>query len=263
VNRFLIAREGVESAWPVHGSVLVRDGLHTVFGDANVDGTADGLDYVVWSNNYHQSGGWGDGDFTGDGIVDGLDHVVWSNNYKAVVLSAGTPSTVGEAAEQEVAATAAAQLPESELVGEAGRGAIPRSFTFPASVAPLRPGVSAEWARRAARLGGWASHAGGAPSESDLAGGKEDGPDVPVGPGNESSELAVSLPAGGGWAASAVPLKRDRAAAPAGPPDEVKQVPLTGTGAVGRHSPARGLAALEDDLVDILGLVQLKAPLHA
>ena len=83
---------------------------------------------------------------------------------------------VSDAAEQEVAATAAAQLPESEPVGEAGRGAIRRS-----SVAPLRPGVSAEWARRDA----------------------------------------------------------------------------------GRRRLARGLAALEDDLVDILGLVQLKAPLHA
>jgi len=66
-----------------------------------------------------------------------------------------------------------------------------------------------------------------------------------------------------GWAASAVPLNRDRAAAPAGPPDEVAQVLLTGTGAAGMRSPSHGLAALEDDVVDTLGLVLLEAPLHA
>ena len=50
-------------------------------GDANFDGCADGLDYVVWSSNYKQSGNWGDADFNGDASVDGLDYVIWSNNY--------------------------------------------------------------------------------------------------------------------------------------------------------------------------------------
>ena len=200
-------------------------------GDANDDGSVDGLDYIIWSNNYHQSGGWGEGDFTGDGYVDGLDYIVWSNNYDPVVPAIASTGTVGDAVEQEVATTAAVQLPESELVGEAGRGAIPRSFTLPASAAPIGPGVSAG-------LGGWASHAGGASSESDM-GGKEDGRDVPT------------------W-----PVNRLRAIAPVGVPEEVEPVLLVSAGASGRHSPARGLAALEDDLVDILGLVQLRAPLH-
>jgi len=92
-----------------------------------------------------------------------------------------------------------------------------------------------------------------------MAGGKEDGRNVPAWPASESSEPAVSLPAGGGWTASAVPLNRDRAA---GPPDEVEPALLTDTGAAGMHSSSHGLAALEDDLVDILGLVQLEAPLQ-
>lgn len=51
-------------------------------GDANVDDCVDGLDYTIWSNNYHLSGmTWEQGDFTGDGYVDGLDYVIWSNNY--------------------------------------------------------------------------------------------------------------------------------------------------------------------------------------
>ena len=52
-------------------------------------------------------------------------------------------------------------------------------------------------------------------------------------------------------------------ASPARPLEEVEQALLTDAGAAGSHSPAHGLAALEDDLVDILGLVQLRAPLHA
>ena len=53
-------------------------------GDANLDYCVDGLDYVIWSNNYKPFGGgnnWLQGDFNGDGVVDGLDYVVWSNNY--------------------------------------------------------------------------------------------------------------------------------------------------------------------------------------
>jgi len=200
-------------------------------GDANGDGIVDGLDYVIWSNNYELFVGgkiWGQADFTGDGIVDGLDYVVWSNNYDPVAPAVASTGMVGDAAELEVAASAAAQLPESELVGEPGRGAGRRS-----SVAPLGPGVSAG-------LGSWASHAGGTPSESDMADGQEDGRDVPA------------------W-----PVNRLRAAAPAGVPEEVEPALLTDTGAAGMRSPSHGLAALEDDLVDILGLVQLRAPLHA
>jgi len=50
-------------------------------GDADYDGLVDGLDYIIWSNNYYQSGTWSDGDFSGDALVDGLDYIIWSNNY--------------------------------------------------------------------------------------------------------------------------------------------------------------------------------------
>ena len=51
-------------------------------GDANRDDYVDGLDYVVWSNNYLQTDvGWEGSDFNGDGIADGLDYVLWSNFY--------------------------------------------------------------------------------------------------------------------------------------------------------------------------------------
>jgi hypothetical protein len=44
---------------------------------------------VSWSNNYNLPGGWTEGDFNGDGLVDGLDYVMWSNNYGAGVCSPG------------------------------------------------------------------------------------------------------------------------------------------------------------------------------
>jgi len=52
-------------------------------GDANEDGVIDGVDYVIWLNNYNTttSNLHTDGDFNGDGVVDGVDYVVWLNNY--------------------------------------------------------------------------------------------------------------------------------------------------------------------------------------
>ena len=51
-------------------------------GDANADNKVDGLDYVIWLNNYNKpAAGAGKGDFNSNGLVDGLDYVIWLNNY--------------------------------------------------------------------------------------------------------------------------------------------------------------------------------------
>ena len=51
--------------------------------DFNEDGIVDGLDYIVWANNYHkENASWEDGDANYDGTVDGLDYTVWANYYK-------------------------------------------------------------------------------------------------------------------------------------------------------------------------------------
>lgn len=65
-------------------------------GDANLDFCVDGLDYVVWANNYLTGDTWEKGDFTADGIADGLDYVVWANNYWAGCP--GSPRLVPEPA---------------------------------------------------------------------------------------------------------------------------------------------------------------------
>ncbi len=55
----------------------------TLMGDANGDGRVDGLDYVIWVDNYGITSGakFSLGDFNGDGRVDGLDYVIWVDNY--------------------------------------------------------------------------------------------------------------------------------------------------------------------------------------
>jgi len=54
-------------------------------GDANKDGKVDGLDYVVWLNNYNKTvtAGASVGDFDKNSKVDGLDYVIWLNNYNS------------------------------------------------------------------------------------------------------------------------------------------------------------------------------------
>ncbi len=64
------------SPMPTATSLVVR-------GDANGDGRVDGLDYVIWVDNYGTSSGASvsQGDFNRDGKVDGLDYVIWVDNY--------------------------------------------------------------------------------------------------------------------------------------------------------------------------------------
>lgn len=52
-------------------------------GDADGNGNVDGLDYIVWLNNYNinTAGGASKGDFDTSGKVDGVDYLIWLNNY--------------------------------------------------------------------------------------------------------------------------------------------------------------------------------------
>lgn len=57
-------------------------GLLDKVGDANYDNRVNGLDYVVWLNNYGAKlTGASKGDFNNNGQIDGIDYVLWLNNY--------------------------------------------------------------------------------------------------------------------------------------------------------------------------------------
>ena len=90
-DSFDVAPQGSLNAWDaVPGNTLIV--AEPVAGDANYDGCVDGLDFVIWSNNYDTGTiWWWQGDFNEDGVVDGLDYVLWSNNYLA-----GCPAAVPE-----------------------------------------------------------------------------------------------------------------------------------------------------------------------
>ncbi len=50
-------------------------------GDANLDGTVDGLDFIEWNaHKFTNTAAWCSGDFNADGIVDGQDFVAWNMN---------------------------------------------------------------------------------------------------------------------------------------------------------------------------------------
>jgi hypothetical protein len=61
--------------------------VHTYAGDANLDGSVDGLDMSIWAKNFTGSLGissgepWLPGDFNGDGSVDGRDAAIWAQSF--------------------------------------------------------------------------------------------------------------------------------------------------------------------------------------
>ena len=58
-----------------------NQGAAYLAGDANLDGTVDGPDFLIWNDNKFGPGlGWTDGDFNADGLVDGVDFLIWNDN---------------------------------------------------------------------------------------------------------------------------------------------------------------------------------------
>ena len=55
-----------------------------MLGDANLDGSVDEIDYLVWKNTRFSAvnpvAPWSDADWTFDGLVDGFDLLAWNHN---------------------------------------------------------------------------------------------------------------------------------------------------------------------------------------
>ena len=70
----------------------VEDLKGTLRGDANLDFTVDGQDFLIWNSNKFSSGtAWCSGDFNADGTTDGSDFLVW-NDFKFQATDVVLPS---------------------------------------------------------------------------------------------------------------------------------------------------------------------------
>jgi len=59
---------------------LIRDILHSEYGDFNLNGSVDVGDYTAWADNVGTTdAGWRNGDANGDGFVDDSDYAYWAD----------------------------------------------------------------------------------------------------------------------------------------------------------------------------------------
>jgi len=74
------------------------DLFFTEYGDINLDGDVDALDYLALERGFGADSGWAGGDFNGDHIVDEDDVAIWEDNlgFVAAATSSGTASAVPE-----------------------------------------------------------------------------------------------------------------------------------------------------------------------
>ncbi len=73
------------------GAANLGPGRSYLLGDANLNGTVDGEDFLVWNaHKFAASEGWCSGDFNGDGMTDGSDFLLWNANKFQSSDRAGT-----------------------------------------------------------------------------------------------------------------------------------------------------------------------------
>ena len=82
-------------AWlSLAGEENIGPGRAYLLGDANLDETVDGADFLAWnSNKFLPADAWSLGDFNADGTIDGADFLIW-NNFK--FQSSDAPVSVPE-----------------------------------------------------------------------------------------------------------------------------------------------------------------------
>ena len=63
------------------GAANLPSGNAYLLGDANLDGTVDGQDFIAWNGaKFTNTAAWTGGDFNADGVVDGQDFIAWNTN---------------------------------------------------------------------------------------------------------------------------------------------------------------------------------------
>ena len=74
-------RDASQGWLSVAGEENLGPGRAYLSGDANLDGSVDGSDFIEWNaNKFSATGAWSLGDFNADGFTDGPDFIEWNNN---------------------------------------------------------------------------------------------------------------------------------------------------------------------------------------
>ncbi len=108
------------------------------YGDANLDGTVDGNDFVIWnSNKFTATGAWCRADFNADGNTDGSDFILWNNNKFTnsdnVVLVATNPRPETAARVGESLVTNRLPFVAEETIGDSDYAPHPVSLERPSA----------------------------------------------------------------------------------------------------------------------------------
>jgi hypothetical protein len=99
------------------GGIHLLSGRPYLQADANLDGSVDGVDFIIWNTNKFTSNrGFCEGDFNADGNVDGEDFVIW-NTYKFQI--SGRPGS-GDAPSYDVALAAYGLKNQADFSGRKG-----------------------------------------------------------------------------------------------------------------------------------------------
>ena len=94
----LVDQSDLQDWLAVAGSTNLPSGNAYLYGDANLDGTVDGQDFIAWNNaKFTANAAWTAGDFNADGAVDGQDFIVWNLNkfQSADARTAAVPEPSG------------------------------------------------------------------------------------------------------------------------------------------------------------------------
>jgi hypothetical protein len=85
-----------EAGAGVVAPALTASGNPVQEGDADLDGTVDGLDFIEWNmNKFTPMAAWCAGDFNADGVVDGLDFIKWNDNKFTSADHVAVPEPTG------------------------------------------------------------------------------------------------------------------------------------------------------------------------
>ena len=89
----LVDRQDLTEWLAVAGAANLPSGNSYLEGDADLDGTVDANDFIIWNaNKFTAVSAWCSGDFNADGFVDAQDFVAWNaNKFTSADTSVAVP----------------------------------------------------------------------------------------------------------------------------------------------------------------------------